>query len=125
MNRPRSNRFNRQPRRLPPPPAARPAPASNQEFKIEAVDDGIAFDVHVVPRAAKSHVAGMHGDRLHVKVNAPPIEGAANQAVRATIAKALGVPLRQVSIIRGVASRLKRVHVSGLNEAEARKAFAL
>jgi uncharacterized protein (TIGR00251 family) len=96
-----------------------------RELKIEPVDNGIAFDVQVVPRSTKSHVAGTHGDRLHVKVNAPPIEGAANQAVCATIAKALGVPLRQVSIVRGVASRLKRVHVAGLNEGDARKAFAL
>ena len=64
------------------------------------------------------------GKRLHVKVNAPPIEGAANRAVCVTIAKALGIAPRQVSIIQGMASRLKRVSISGLSEIEARKGFA-
>jgi uncharacterized protein len=93
-------------------------------LKIDVLDGGIAFEVHVVPRSARSHVAGTHGDRLHVKVNAPPVEGAANQVVCATIARALGVPQRQVSIVRGVASRMKRIHVEGIGETDARKAFA-
>jgi len=92
-------------------------------LKIDPMDGGIAFEVHVVPRSARSHVAGTHGDRLHVKVNAPPVEGAANQVVCATIARALGVPQRQVSIVRGLASRLKRIHVEGMSEIEARKAL--
>jgi uncharacterized protein (TIGR00251 family) len=102
----------------------RPPQRESLPLKIDVMDGGIAFEVHVVPRSARSHVAGTHGDRLHVKVNAPPVEGAANQVVCATIAKALGVPQRQVSIIRGVASRLKRIYVEGMSEMEARKAFA-
>lgn len=109
----------------PPPPAPSVLAKAGQILKIDNMESGIAFEVKVVPRSARNHVAGTHGDRLHVKVNAPPIEGAANHAVCSTIAKALGVPLRQVSIIRGLASRMKRIYVEGLKEADARKAFAL
>ena len=105
------------------PRLPQPTEGSNGELRIDTVDGGIAFEVHVVPRSAKNRVAGTHGSRLHVKVNAPPIEGAANQAVCATIAKALGIAPRKVSIIQGTGSRLKRVHVEDLSEVEARKAF--
>ncbi len=92
---------------------------------MDAVDGGIAFEVQVVPRSSRSEIAGVHGDRLRIKVNAPPVEGAANHAVCATIAKTLGVAQRQVMILRGQASRMKRIHVTGVDEAAARKAFSL
>lgn len=122
------NKKRRDPERQPPrqdtlPRLPQPAEGSNGELRIDTVDGGIAFEVHVVPRSAKNRVAGTHGNRLHVKVNAPPIEGAANLAVCATIAKALGIAPRKVSIIQGVGSRLKRVFVADLSEIEARKAF--
>ncbi|MFQ5457859.1 MAG: DUF167 domain-containing protein [Myxococcota bacterium] len=100
-----------------------PAEGANGEIRIEEREGGVSFDVHVVPRSAKNRVAGIHGNRLHVKVNAPPVEGAANRAVCMIIAKALGVPPGQVSIIQGVSGRLKRVRVEGVSEPEARKAF--
>ncbi|MDP3937845.1 MAG: DUF167 domain-containing protein [Deltaproteobacteria bacterium] len=106
------------------PPLARRPQRESLPLKIDVTDGGIAFEVHVVPRSARSHVAGTHGDKLHVKVNAPPVEGAANNVVCATVARALGVPQRQVSIVRGVASRMKRIHVEGMSEIEARKALA-
>ena len=128
--RPRRNPNNKKKREPEQPPMRerlprlpQPAEGANGDLPIETIDGGVAFDVHVVPRSAKNCVAGTHGKRLHVKVNAPPIEGAANQAVCVTIAKALGVSPRQVSIIRGFANRLKRVQVAGLTEPEARKAF--
>ncbi len=106
------------------PPLTRPPQRESLPLKIDVMDGGITFEVHVVPRSARSHVAGTHGDRLHVKVNAPPVEGAANNVVCATVARALGVSQRQVSIVRGVASRMKRIHVEGMSESEAREALA-
>jgi hypothetical protein len=93
-------------------------------LRIDAVSDGVAFEVQVVPRSARSEIAGVHGDRLRVKVNAPPVEGAANHAVCSTIAKALGVAQRQVTLLRGLASRMKRIHVAGIDEIAARKALS-
>ena len=103
---------------------ARQAPMPVSKLKIDPVDDGIAFEVHVVPRSPRNEIDGIHGDRLRVRVNVPPVEGAANHAVCTTIAKILGVPATQVSIIRGMVSRMKRIHVSGMDATRAREAFA-
>jgi uncharacterized protein (TIGR00251 family) len=100
---------------------ARPAGSAGGALRVDALEGGIAFEVQVVPRSSRSEIAGVHGDRLRIKVNAPPVEGAANHAVRATIAKAFGVAQRQVTILRGLASRMKRIHVTGVDEAIARK----
>ena len=63
----------------------------------------------------------MHGDALRVRVNAPPVEGAANEAVVEVLAKALGVAKRRVSIVSGERSRSKVVEVSGLTAASTRE----
>jgi uncharacterized protein len=89
---------------------------------IESTRDGVAITVRVIPRASRSGVAGTRGDALLVRLNAPPVEGAANAELVAVIADALHVPKRAVSIASGERSRSKRVHVSGLDRitAEAR-----
>ena len=103
----------------------KPAPSKAHKLKIDAIDDGIAFEVHVVPRSPRNEIDGIHGDRLRVRVNVPPVEGAANHAVCTLIARIFGVAPRQVSIIRGMVSRMKRIHVAGIEEAKAREALAV
>ena len=83
----------------------------------EEEDGALCFDVRVVPRAAKSGVAGEHGGALRVRVAAPPVEGAANEELVRTLAKALGVAPRAVEIVGGLASKNKRVRVRGLSPA--------
>jgi uncharacterized protein (TIGR00251 family) len=80
--------------------------------------DSITFMVRVVPRAARSRIAGEHDGALKVRVNAPPVEGAANEELTRTLARALGVATRAVEIISGQASKLKRVRVSGARRAQ-------
>jgi uncharacterized protein (TIGR00251 family) len=75
--------------------------------------DSITFMVRVVPRAARSGVAGAHDGALKVRVNAPPVEGAANEELTRTLARALNVAPRAVRIIGGQTARLKRVCVKG------------
>ena len=52
-----------------------------------------------------------------MRVNAPPVDGAANEAVVEVLAKALGVPRRAISIVAGHASRSKVVEVNGVDAA--------
>ena len=76
-------------------------------------DGALAFTVRVVPRAARSEVVGAHDGALRVRVAAPPVEGAANEELRRTLARALGVPARNVEIVSGQSGKTKRVRVSG------------
>jgi uncharacterized protein len=78
----------------------------------------MALSVRVIPRAAKSAVAGKRGDAILIRLSAPPVEGAANDALVEFLAKALGVPRRRVSIVSGEKSRDKRVAVEGLSDAD-------
>jgi uncharacterized protein (TIGR00251 family) len=82
---------------------------------IQPTTGGIILSVRVIPRAAKSGLAGTRGDAWLVRLNAPPVEGAANKELIAVIAAALDVPVRSVSIVTGEHSRQKRVRVAGID----------
>jgi len=74
--------------------------------------EGWLISVHAQPGAKKSVVTGLHGESLKVRVAAPPVEGKANDALTAFVAKALGVPRRAVSIVKGASSREKLLLVT-------------
>jgi uncharacterized protein len=77
---------------------------------------GLTIDVQVVPRASRTAVGGAVGERLRVAVTAPPVDGAANQAVAAALAAAFGVRVRDVEIVRGETGRRKTVRIAGASE---------
>jgi len=78
------------------------------------------FAVRVQPRSSRAGVDGVHAGALRVRVHAPPVEGAANEAVVEVLAKALGVAKRDVTIVSGAGSRSKVVDVDGLSAAAVR-----
>jgi uncharacterized protein (TIGR00251 family) len=75
----------------------------------------VRFGVRVQPRAARTEVNGVHGTALKVRVAAPPVDGAANEALIALLATCLDVPRRAVRIVTGVASRSKIVEIEGVD----------
>lgn len=75
--------------------------------------------IYVQPRAAKTEVAGLHGDAIKIRLKAPPVEGAANDELVRFLAKKLGVPRLAVQIVGGATSRSKRVSVDGIELREA------
>ena len=75
----------------------------------------VRFSVRVQPRAARSGVAGVHGDALRIRLNAPPVDGAANEELVELLANRLGVARRDVSIVGGTTSRSKVVEVRGVS----------
>jgi len=77
----------------------------------------ITFGVRVVARASRSEVVGEHDGVLRVRVAAPPVEGAANEELTRTLARALGVPRSAVEIVSGHQSKLKRVRARGATAA--------
>lgn len=71
----------------------------------------ILLAVHVQPGAKRTEYVGPHGDRAKIRLAAPPVDGKANQALIAWVATQFGVRKRDVSVIRGLASRQKVVSV--------------
>ncbi|HEY5492308.1 MAG TPA: DUF167 domain-containing protein [Gemmatimonadaceae bacterium] len=88
-------------------------------FTVTPRGAGVRFAIHVQPRSKRPGIDGLHGDALRVRVQAPPVEGAANEAVVAVIAAALGVPARAVHIAAGQSGRQKLVDVDGVDAAAA------
>ena len=86
---------------------------------IHPTTGGVLIDVRVIPRAGTSGLAGTRGDALLVRLNAPPVEGAANKALVELLARELGVAKRAVTMVSGERSRQKRVRVEGISVANA------
>ena len=82
---------------------------------------GVFLDVRVIPRAAKSQIAGKRNDALLVRLNAPPVDGAANAELVELFARALGIPKRNIEIVAGHRSRTKRVRITGVTSADLEK----
>jgi len=86
--------------------------------KISVHGDRVLVEVHVVPRASRTAIVGTHDGRVKVSLAAPPVDGAANAALVAFFAKALGRPKRDVELTRGETSRKKTLAIRGVTLAE-------
>lgn len=86
---------------------------------------GTRLTIHVQPRASASSVAGFHGNAVKVRLAAPPVDGAANEALVAFLAETLGRPRSAVHLRSGAASRRKTVEVTGIDPTEAARRLGL
>ena len=80
--------------------------------------------VRLPPRARRDEVVGARGDAVVVRVTAPPVDGRANAALCAFVAKRAGVPKSAVRVVVGAGARDKVIEVRGLGEAELRAALS-
>jgi uncharacterized protein (TIGR00251 family) len=78
----------------------------------------VRIALRVQPRAAHARIAGVRDGRLKVQVTAPPVDGAANDAVVALIAAWIGVPRRTVRVIAGLTAREKVVEIASASPSE-------
>jgi hypothetical protein len=76
--------------------------------------DDLLLEVRVQPRASRTEFAGAFGDRLRVRLQAPPVDGRANTALVEFLAEAFEVPRARVTIEHGLSGRDKRVRVRGV-----------
>ena len=74
--------------------------------------------VLVQPRASRNEIVGRQGDAVKVRLTAPPVEGAANKALVAFLAEALGVRRSEVRVTSGEHARQKVVVFASLTDAE-------
>lgn len=80
---------------------------------LRRLSHGVAFWIHVTPRAPRERVGGAHGGALRVAVREPPVEGEANAGCVRALARALGVGRADVDLDPGARGRRKRVRVNG------------
>ncbi len=81
--------------------------------------DGTLLSVKVQPRASKNEFAGELGGELRVKVTAPPVDAAANEALIKLLADKLDWPRSRIELVRGHKSRHKLLKLAGLNAEDA------
>ena len=82
---------------------------------------GVRLAVRVIPRSSRNAIEGERQGRLVVRVNAPPVDDAANAAVIEIVRKALNLPRRNVTIVAGGHSRLKTLALSGITADQVRR----
>jgi uncharacterized protein len=89
--------------------------------------DGVLLAVRVIPRARRTETAGTRpgedGDALVVRLAAPPVEGAANEAVIDLLSSVLHIPRKQIEIVSGERGRQKRVAITGMTAEQVRLAL--
>lgn len=83
---------------------------------LTAAPGGCRLDLSVSPNAKRTAADGLHDGALRVRLAAPPVDGKANAALLAWLADELGCARREVSLLRGEASRRKQLAI-GLPEA--------
>lgn len=89
-------------------------------LQVKENREGCLFSVHVTPGSGRDAVVGLYGDALRLRLKAPPVEGKANQALRAFLAEQLGVPIDAVEIVSGHTSRLKLIRVADVTAEQVR-----
>ena len=90
-------------------------------LELRTTDAGLTLRVRVQPRASRDALAGEREGALVVRLTAPPVEGAANEALSRFLGKALGVAPSAVRVVRGTTGRNKVVSVAGLDAATVRE----
>ncbi len=76
-------------------------------------DGAVIFKILVQPRASRNELVGIHCDCLKIRVTSPPVENQANKKVCEFLSKQMGVGKRQVEIVEGQKSKVKKVRITG------------
>jgi hypothetical protein len=74
--------------------------------------------VRLQPRASRNEIAGVQDGALRVRLQAPPVDGAANEALVDFLADRLGVARRAIRIVAGATSRTKTIEAHGATSAD-------
>lgn len=82
---------------------------------LRAQGDAVMLSVKVQPRAGRTEVSGLLDQELKVRVAAPPVDSAANEALVEFLAKKLDLPRRAVTLVRGQTSRHKVIRIEGIS----------
>ena len=90
---------------------------------LRVQSDGVLLSVKLQPRASVNAIAGAAGDALRIKVTAPPVDSAANQALVELLADVLDCAKGRVELVRGHTSRHKLIKLHGFTAVEILRAL--
>jgi uncharacterized protein (TIGR00251 family) len=82
---------------------------------IREQSGSVLLSVKVQPRASKNEIGEPLGSELRVKVTAPPVDAAANEALVRLLADRLDCPRNRVELLKGLTSRHKIIRISGIS----------
>ena len=82
---------------------------------LKVQNDTVLLHAKVQPRASRNEIGEVLGSELKIKIAAPPVDSAANDALVKLLAEILGVPRSAVQLVRGATSRHKVVAIRGLS----------
>lgn len=89
---------------------------AEQSIKIKEHEDGITIECRVTPRAKRSRIKGVREGAIEIALNAPPVDGKANEALIEFLSEILSVPKSKLTIEKGLTSRLKTVSARGCSK---------
>ncbi|MCX6886251.1 MAG: DUF167 domain-containing protein [Verrucomicrobia bacterium] len=87
--------------------------------------DGVVMAIKLTPRASANHIGEALGDEIRIKVTAPPVDAAANEALIRLLAEKLDCPRSKLEITRGQTSRHKTVTIWGMTAEKVLKQLGL
>jgi uncharacterized protein (TIGR00251 family) len=90
----------------------------NNLINLKESKKGLTFDIQVIPHASRTEIVGMQDGVLKIKVTAPPVEGAANEACIKLLAGELKLKKSQMEIFSGAKSRRKTVMIKDISKTE-------
>ncbi len=82
---------------------------------LKAHPEGVCLQVKAVPRSSRNQIGETLGDRLKIRITAPPVDSAANEELLKFLAKQLSLSKSCVQLLRGQASRNKTLLIRGLS----------
>jgi len=85
---------------------------------LRAQSDGVLLAIKLQPRASANEIGLPLGEELRIKVTAPPVDAAANEALLRLLAAHLSCPRQQLALVRGQTSRHKVVKIYSLSVEE-------
>jgi uncharacterized protein (TIGR00251 family) len=88
---------------------------------LRSQPDGVLLSVKLQPRASANEICEPLGDELRIKVTAPPVDSAANEALVRFLADRLNCPRNRIELLRGATSRHKVIKLHGLKVEEVAK----
>jgi uncharacterized protein (TIGR00251 family) len=88
-------------------------------------DGSVELDLHAKPKSSRDAIGDIHGDRLEIRVKAPPIDGKANAAIVKLLAKTLGLRRADITFVTGHTGKRKTVRIEGRTPTEIEAALGI